>query len=250
MAKGTSGNIAIIGKGHMGTALLQGLIKSGISRSRIFVSDTVQNNARAVRNARVIFIAVKPGVVGGVLRALAPHLGRKLVVSLAAGIAMRSMKRQLKNSEVARIMPNIPVAYGEGVVGIYARGVSAKHGHKLRALLKGLGLLIEVKNEHELDALTLLSGCGPAIVATFLSIYERRARALGISDTALALQVFKGTLAHLDSSGMSAAELSKSVATKGGVTEAILKQLKKEGFEQSFERAVERGKKKLRTMRA
>ena len=251
MAKVTSDKkkrIAIIGGGHMGSALARGFARAGISRSRIFVSDRARDNARVVRRADAIFIAVKPSVVRDVLAEIGPYVRDKLVVSAAAGVRMSTLKKALRKSTVARIMPNILVAYGEGVVGLYTEDANARN--YLKKLLSRLGLVVDVRREKDLDALTLVAGCGPAIVASFVDMLAERARALDIKGSeALARQIFKGTLTHLERSGLSARELVSAVTTKGGVTEAILKYLRRDGFEKSFAGALRSGHERIKRIR-
>lgn len=253
MAKDTSENrrIAVIGMGHMGTALLKGLVNGGISRSRILVSDSSKHNAQIVRRAGVVFIAVKPAMVHTVLADIKAVADGKVVVSLAAGVTISAMRKILgKGVTAARIMPNIPVAYGEGVIGLYAPTMSSANKRQLKNILAGLGLIVDVKKERNLDALTLIAGCGPGIVSFFVAMVGKRARALGLRDAdAIALQTFGGTLAQLKKSRTSATRLIEAVATEGGVTEAILKELERNGLERTFARAIKIGHAKIKKTR-
>lgn len=237
--------------GHMGSALVRGL--RAHTRARLIVSDSSRENARAAKKADILFIAVKPSVVRTVLTDIKMFTEGKLVVSLAAGVNISAMKKVLGRASLARIMPNIPVAYGEGVVGFYPGTISARDKNALQKILSGLGLVLQVKKERDLDAITLIAGCGPGIVSFLIAMLARRAKKLGIAAEnadALAVQTFKGTLAYLEKSGSSAPDLVKSVATKGGVTEAILKEFARGGFEKTFARAIATGYKKIKNIRS
>ena len=124
MAKDTFARkrITVIGGGHMGSALAQGLVNAGVPRSRITVSDNSRGNLAAAKSADWIFLAVKPSVVVSVLADITGTLEGKTIISLAAGVSVKAMKKRLHgvNCSIARIMPNIPVAYGEGVIGFYS----------------------------------------------------------------------------------------------------------------------------------
>lgn len=235
--------IAVIGGGHIGFALVEGLLRGGrVSASDVIVSDpafkktgtlkkfnisVTSDNRLAVVNSNIIFIAVKPGAVAHVLLELKGVLKGKLVVSLAAGVTHAQLQKYGKDSDArfARIMPNMPIACGEGVIGLFAKGISIKEKAHLSVLLETLGLCIELKNENDLDVVTAISGSGPAIASYFIEVLARSAEKLGLSKDvadAVAHKTFHGTLEYLDEYEVSPHALIKSVATKGGVTEAIL----------------------------
>ena len=243
--------IAIIGSGHMGTALLEGFVKSRIAKSRIAMSDGPKTNVRVAASADVIFLAVKPGVVNDVLSEIKQVSHGKLIVSLAAGVTIASMKKST-SAHVARMMPNIPVAVNEGAIGIFAGGLPASEKKALRALLDKLGIVIEVKKESDLDTLTLIAGCGPGIVAYLVATLAGEANKLGLTSfesEMLAFQTFKGTLAYMEKTKTPAETMMRSVATKGGVTEAILARLTKEGARKAFARAIGEGGSRLRKIK-
>lgn len=251
MAKDISDRkIAVIGAGHMGSALVKGLTHAGIRG--VAVSDSSSRNRAVAKRADVIFIAVKPSVIGAVLSDINDVVEGKTIISLAAGIGVEKLRTYLRGRRfsIARIMPNIPVAYGLGVIGIHANDANTRN--LLKKLLRGLGLLVEVKRERDLDALTLVSGCGPAIVASLVAMLGKRARALGISRGAekIALQTFLGAIHHMIRSETNVKQLMGSVATKGGVTEAILTKLRRGGFEKAFARAIKSGQSRLKRIHA
>lgn len=232
--------IAIIGAGHMGRALRDGFVRSGVARSHVLMSDSSRTNARAVRGARFVFIAVKPSIARSVITELRAELRGKTVISLAAGVPLAKLRVWAgRGVNVARIMPNIPVAIGRGVIGVYAPG----NGDSMKKLLAGLGLVVPVKNERALETLTLIGGCGPGIAAYCIGLLAEA----GGEEVAVA--VFEGAVAHLNATGLSPHALMNSVATKGGVTEAILSTLEKKKTRAVFMSALAAGRKRLKKIR-
>ncbi len=266
MATSASNTICVIGAGHMGLAIVRGLLKSGIPSRRITVATphtekaksvasrgvtAVTDNARGVTSARVVILAVKPTMVLDIVKSLGTQLKSKTIVSVAAGVQLKKIISAAPSAKaVFRIMPNLPVASGKGVIGIYG-GKSTSGAIEL--LMKRLGTVIHVKREEELDALTLVSGCGPGVVAYVISILEDEARRRGFSARdaeTIAVETFAGTIAELRDSSVSSRELMKAVATKGGVTESIIAHLEKKGTGRTFRRAYEQGMRKIKSIRA
>lgn len=251
--------IAIIGSGHIGSALAGGLARSGIQAQDITAAgpSVLQNhklkkfgvcvtrdNNNAALSARWIFLAVKPADVPAVLKEIRHNIKDKVVISLAAGVRIMALKKYASDARVARIMPNIPIAVGRGFIGYFSGSLTKKEKKELGQILSGLGTAIEVKSEREIDVITLLSGCGPGIIAFLMAMLADNARMLGLSTKtadALARQTFDGTLAYLARCNVSPKELLKSVATKGGVTEAILADFRKHGFTKNFTQAIGKG---------
>lgn len=259
--------IAIIGSGHIAFALVEGLIRSGVVMSSdIIVSnpsgagltklqkkfgvEITKDNKLAVKKSNWIFLAVKPFVIKEVLREIKEDVKEKIVFSLAAGVDMRILRRSVEvNQKLIRIMPNIAIAVNKGVIGMFANdAILNVEKREVFRFFSLVGFVIEVKQENEIDLLTLLSGCGSAIVSNFITLYSVYGRALGLSkeiSEEIVLQTFAGTIAYLKNKRLSSLQLQQSVATKGGITEAILSSLKKKNFEKSFFLAMERGRKKL-----
>jgi len=255
MAKGTSGSnkgVAVIGAGHMGSALIAGLLKNGARKEDILIGTRSSSNKKAVRGAGIVFLAVKPGIVGEVLRDIRAELQGKVVVSVAAGVTLSYLKRHAGTGvSVARIMPNLPSALGEGVVGFMRGNLNAKEARAVSKLLSRLGTLVSVKTDREIDSLTLIAGCGPGVVASLVEALGREAKRYGLKGSradAVAFQTFKGTLSYMQANRISAANLKAAVATKGGVTEAILMDLEKR-FKRDLAHALTVGAKRIRKIR-
>ncbi|HEY4473637.1 MAG TPA: pyrroline-5-carboxylate reductase [Candidatus Paceibacterota bacterium] len=258
-------NIAIIGAGHIGIALAEGLLGlKGMRASNLIVASPsvakkqelkklgltlTGNNKEAVRKADMVFLAVKPSVVEEVVMEIKDAAKDKIIVSLAAGVTVDRLRKAAgASAQIARIMPNIPIAVNQGVIGFFGGNTSAFEKASLKKILFGLGLVIEIDTESDFDALTVVSGCGPGIAAYLLDSLAKSALALGMSGekaSKVVLQTFAGTLAYLKKSGKTPAELIKEVATKGGVTEAILSALEGSGTRKSFSLALREGKTRI-----
>ena len=267
MDKFENKKIAIIGGGHMGQALVQGLINSGkISGSQLIVANPslgkiihlkkqgvkiTSDNRGAVTAAEWIFLAVKPSVIGEVLVEISGVVTNKLLISLAAVVSLDKLRGLVKHAEVIRVMPNMTISCNQGAIGFYAGEISGQNKLQVKKLLTLLGMVVEVEKEEDLDALTLLSGCGSAIVAQFMEMLTNYGLSTGFSldkSRVLALQTFKGTVRLVEDSGISAARLVQAVATKGGITETILKNLKQNGFQNRFIRAMDSGYTRIREL--
>ncbi len=259
--------IGIIGAGHMGLALVRGFLRSGVKPSALIVASpqpsklgtlkrrgvwVVSDNRQAALRARIIMVAVKPQVVASVLSEIRDDVRTQLVVSVAAGITVASIGRNLRRkTRIARIMPNMPVADGRGVIGLFTKNVPKTERNRLRGTLQRLGIVIEVAKEKELDALTLISGCGPGVVSYLLTLMAHEAQSLGLSETdatRVALATFEGTLRHLEARRISPQKLQTAVATKGGVTASMLLSLEKSSFKRDFAKAYKTGQKKIQSI--
>ncbi len=268
MVRATSGKkIAVIGGGHMGTALVKGLLRSGVVKKGDVVVSTrgaahavqktgvrvMRDNRIALKDAGIVFIAVKPHLVSAVLAEMSEAAEGMLIVSLAAGIPLDALKQALgvRRAYVARIMPNLPVAETQGVIGLFAPGLPGGERAKLRSLLENLGVVIETKREEDLDVITALSGSGPAVIAYLIEALaeagERAGLAKSVTDVA-ALYTAMGTLAHLAAMKTTPLRLMEAVATKGGVTEAILARLEKDGVRAAIADALDEGVRKIKAI--
>lgn len=257
----------IIGGGHIGCALAEGLIRSGVRGELITVSNptmvhndklrklgvkVTQNNNDAVRSAQWVFLAVKPTIIPVVLEEIKQSVQDKIIVSLAAGVPTATLRAYIGDISLARIMPNMPIAIGNGVIGFFAGNLSKKERAELSKILSKLGSVVQVKSENQLNAITLISGCGPGIVAFLITALAESAKTVGLSAkeaNLVAQQTFTGTLEYLMHNGVSAEKLMRSVATKNGVTEAILADFVKRGLTKNFVHAIAVGSKRLKKLK-
>jgi pyrroline-5-carboxylate reductase len=252
--------IGFIGAGQMARALAQGFVSAKlIPAERIVGWDPVpdagqafvkavgavlaQSNSEVAQRADVIFLAVKPQSMNGVFGELAGKIGReKLVVSIAAGITLTRICEGLKTDRVVRVMPNTPALVGRGA-SAYALGAGATSadGELAGKLLGAVGKALEV-NEKLLDAVTGLSGSGPAFVYVMIEALSDGGVKMGLPrDVAntLAAQTVLGAAEMVLSTGEHPAALKDKVASPGGTTIAGLAALEDRGLRGALIAAVE-----------
>ncbi|MBI5330505.1 MAG: pyrroline-5-carboxylate reductase [Betaproteobacteria bacterium] len=231
--------LGFIGGGNMAAALIGGLLERGGSATDITVAEplaerrawlaqtwgvAVEASAAGAAQADVVVLAVKPQVLQAVVRALPPLHPHQLLLSIAAGVRAADIARWLGgHAAVARAMPNTPALVGEGVTGLYALpGVSAAQREQATQVMQAVGTALWVAEEGQIDAVTAISGSGPAYVFLFIEALEAAARELGLAaDTArsLSLQTFYGAAALAVRDSAPPAELRARVTSKGGTTE-------------------------------
>lgn len=236
--------VAFIGAGNMAEALVRGLIESGTcARSQLCVADTLgervryfrdtygvcgaDDNAAAVAGADVVVLAVKPQGIVGVLEALRGVLSPEtLVVSIAAGIPASRIEQALGGSpRVVRIMPNTPSLVGAGAAGVAAGAHARDRDLDLAETLMSAVGIAERVAESDLDAVTALSGSGPAYVFYLVEALLGAADELELDDVVarrLAIATVEGAARLLRETGEDPAELRRRVTSKGGTTEAAL----------------------------
>ena len=245
----------MIGTGKMGQAIIGGLIASGVPRrsvtgiesspeTRAAVSKkhgirTTAQLADGLRQANVVLLAVKPQQLREVTEALADLIKpSQLVVSIAAGITLDWLEERLGRRPLMRVMPNLPATAGAGFSAIAASPqATARQRSVARALFSAVGETVEVP-ESQLDAITAVSGSGPAYVFFLMRAWQAAASELGLSPKVAEQAVRKtleGSLALLaQEPGTSPDEWIRRVASKGGTTEAALAVLEREAVEKRF----------------
>jgi len=263
-------NIAFIGGGNMASAILGGLIENGFAKNNIFVSDPSQEkltelqqqfgvntdtqNEAVIAQADVVILAVKPQVMQQVLSPLKSALLNKnpLIISVAAGISLESLGQWTDPSlAIVRCMPNTPALVQKGASGLLANAkVSDAQKQLTDEILSAVGLSVWVKSETELDAVTALSGSGPAYFFLFIEAMINAGQELGLAaDTAktLALQTALGAATMASKSELEPAQLRKNVTSPNGTTEQAilsfqnnqLEGLVKQAMEAAFNRSIE-----------
>lgn len=246
--------MAFVGGGAMATALAGGFIKTGkvanaaqISIGEPFVAqhdklkqtlgDGVRvsaDNAEAIKGADIVFLAVKPQVLEGVLKSLAPSiLPSQVVVSIAAGVTIEKIESFVASSPVIRVMPNTPAFVGEMASG-YALGSKATADHRdlVHPFLESLGVAFEVK-ESLLDAVCGLSGSGPAYVFIMIEAMADGGVRSGLPRNIalkLAAQTVFGSAKMVLELGKHPGELKDMVTSPGGTTIAAVHALEKAMF--------------------
>lgn len=250
----------------MGGAILQGVVASGVSvdggivatnRTRekadalaalpgvssIALEENPAGNTEAAAGARIILIGVKPAMVPDLLREIAPSLrDDAIVVSLAAGVTLATFTEALGDGvHTVRSMPNTPATVGRAVTGISAGPASTDDDIALvRALFEKVGAVIEVP-ESQIDALSTVSGSGPAYVFLLIEKLTEAARGMGFSDADARLmseQTFIGAAALLAASGEDPAELRRRVTSPKGTTERAIAVLQDAALDDVFAKAT------------
>ncbi len=251
--------IAFIGGGNMAAALIGGLIKRGTSPLGVYAID-INNEARE-RTAKqfgiatgaaidgklaavdAIVLAVKPQVLKSVAEALAPHLSKQTIISIAAGIRASDLSRWLNGyTQIVRTMPNTPALIGMGVTGLAALpGVSDASKALASRMLEAVGETVWFDDESMLDAVTGISGSGPAYVFYFIEAMQEAARQLGMDEAqghALAVATFTGAAQLAAQSGEPASVLRERVTSKGGTTAAALTSFDAQGVKDAIVRGA------------
>jgi pyrroline-5-carboxylate reductase len=225
----------------MATALIGGMLQQGIARTDVHVVD-VSPQARArfadmgiasheqwdgQQGADVIVFAVKPQQMKNTVLALKPHAAPSLIISIAAGVRTSDIARWLDgHTRIVRVMPNTPALIGAGVSGLFATGGVGESDRTVTETIVGAaGKYIWFKNEHALDAVTAVSGSGPAYVFYFIEALEEAAKALNLDETVartLAIETFLGASRLAEQSSDSPAALRAKVTSKGGTTQSAL----------------------------
>ncbi len=235
--------IGFIGGGNMASALISGLVKvldsamqihvvdlnpAGLAqlRERFGVSTSLQMD-ETLCALDVIVFAVKPQSMREVMTQFAPFLIQQLLLSVAAGIRASDISRWLKDyPKIARAMPNTPAMLGLGMSGLFALdGLSADERQQTTSIMQAVGKTVWVEDETMIDAVTAVSGSGPAYVFYFIEALQEAAVSLGFSPedaNTLALQTFRGAAELATTSNEPVQVLRERVTSKGGTTYAAL----------------------------
>lgn len=252
-------NILFIGGGNMAAAIIGGLIAKDWPAAAIHAVDvlpealkrleqqfgirTSGDGTAAARNADCIVLAVKPQQLRDVARGLAPVIAGKLVISIAAGIRGIDLARWLgPEARIVRAMPNTPALVSAGITGLHAMpGVSETQKHDAGRILAAVGSTFWVGKERDLDAVTAVSGSGPAYVFYFIEALEQAALELGLpAETARqsALATFAGAVKLALADSADPAILRARVTSKGGTTERAIGLMDDAAIKAAFVRAV------------
>jgi len=247
--------LGFIGGGNMAEALARGLLARRVFKpSDLIASDvdparrrklsrglkvpTTADNREVVAQARAIVLAVKPQMMDAVLAELRAAIRAdrtRLFISIAAGVPIARIERALgPRARVIRVMPNAPAMVGHGMAALVrgSKATNADAGLALR-IFKAVGDAVELDDERLLDAVTALSGSGPAYVYLFVKALADAAASEGLPPELalrMALQTIRGAEENMRRSPLSAEELIRIVASPGGTTEAALRRFAEAGF--------------------
>ncbi|MCH4245319.1 pyrroline-5-carboxylate reductase [Acinetobacter gerneri] len=250
-------NICFIGGGNMAQALIGGLINRGLPATRITVSDPVEkvrqllqekdvhvtdDNIAAIKDADVVVFAVKPQVLANVLKPLKGLFEGKLIISIVAGAEINTISNLTDTDQIVRVMPNTPALVQTGAHGLYAADAVATKDRDLASqVLSATGLTIWVNTEAQIDAVTAVSGSGPAYFFYMMESMIRAGKNLGLDEkvaTALTLQTALGAAQMAITSSNSPAELRKNVTSPNGTTQAALEVFDRAQISQNIQTAL------------
>lgn len=251
--------ITFIGGGNMASALIGGLLQQGFKTSEVCVVE-LNPDARAALSSAfdikpvpslsaeavqvdLLVLAVKPQQLKSVAEELRPLLREQLVVSIAAGVRTQDLARWLGDyARVVRAMPNTPALVRAGVTGLYALpSVSQLQRDQAQQVMAAVGSCVWLSEEGQMDAVTAVSGSGPAYVFYFMEALEAAAIELGLSaeqGRELALETFLGAAQLARSSPDSPAALRAKVTSKNGTTERAIQALEQTEVQQLIRKAV------------
>jgi pyrroline-5-carboxylate reductase len=256
--------IAFIGSGSMGSAVLDGLIAAGHPKPLISATTRTEAKAKALRDrgisalagetspdanalmagdADVIVLGVKPYQIVDVLTELKGEIGKNVVViSMAAGIKLATMAAVLdENPNLIRTMPNTPALVGKGVTGLASAASASQEAiAAAKALFEAVGSVVVIPEE-KIDALSAVSGSGPAWVYYIIEQWEKVAISEGFSEADAKLmvrQTLAGSVELLENSGEEPSELRRKVTSPGGTTERIIATLDEADLQGIFSRAL------------
>lgn len=273
MSSNSSTRITFIGGGNMARSLIGGLIQKGLSVDKIKVSEPVEvlaeglakdfsvatfsDNSEAASDSNIWVFAVKPQVMKSVCQQLSPlaQANKPLIISIAAGITSKQLDTWLGgNMPVVRIMPNTPALLGAGASGLFANpAVSPEQKQHAQDLMQATGITVWIENETLMDAVTAVSGSGPAYVFLLAEAMQAAGVAQGLStDAARALtnQTLLGAARMLSETSEPADILRQRVTSPGGTTQAAIESFEAQGFRDIVGNAIEAATQRGRTLSA
>ncbi|WAK01976.1 pyrroline-5-carboxylate reductase [Methylobacter sp. YRD-M1] len=253
--------IGFIGGGNMASSLMSGLIASGHSPQQLWVSDInkdqlaslaanlqvniAPDNETVIQEAEVVVLAVKPQVLRQVAESVAGLIQQKkpLVVSIAAGITQASLSSWLgADTAIVRCMPNTPALVLTGATGLHAnRNVTAAQRDLAENIMRSVGISLWVDDESELDAVTAVSGSGPAYYFLLMEAMEKAAVELGLDEHTARLLVQQTALGAAKialESSESPEQLRKRVTSPGGTTQRAIETFEQGGFTELVSKAM------------
>ncbi|GAA4652003.1 pyrroline-5-carboxylate reductase [Kistimonas scapharcae] len=267
----TTATLAFIGAGNMAGSIIGGLISNGYDPERIIASDPgletlqllkarfgikiAENNSDAVREADVVILAVKPQVMKPVVTELAPALqdAMPMLVSIAAGITIDSLNDWSGgNLPIIRCMPNTPALVGCGASGLYANPqVSEAQKTLAETVMNAVGISQWLDSESAIDAVTALSGSGPAYFFLLMESMINAGKQLGLppeTATALTLQTALGAARMATEGDVEAAELRRRVTSPGGTTEQAINTFEQGEFRTLVQSALDAAERRSREL--
>jgi len=251
-------NICFIGGGNMASALIGGLLNRGFAMAHIRVVEIEPDNctrlhneygvkaspdlAAEVAHSNLIVLAVKPQQLHELALQLAPLVSDQLLISIAAGMRANDLARWLGSNNIVRAMPNTPALIRSGITGLYALpAVSAAHRHDAQTIMAAVGSTLWLDSETMMDAVTAVSGSGPAYVFYFIEAMQQAALELGFDPQdahRLVLDTFIGATKLAEAGKEEVSQLRARVTSKNGTTERAILSMESNHVQQHIISAV------------
>ena len=260
-------NICFIGGGNMATALIGGLLGKGFSAAQISVVDIdaanrerlksvygvlvlEEQDQQAIERSDVVVLAVKPFQIKNVAGQLGPLLSGQIVLSIAAGIKLADLARWLSvpnsNYVLVRSMPNTPALVGAGIAGLYSfplkEMLTQRQREQIETIMSAVGSFVWIRSEEDMDAVTAVSGSGPAYFFYFIEALEQAGKELGLPEQTarkLALETALGAAKLAHESTEDPATLRARVTSRNGTTERALLSMEANHVKQHIIAAVQ-----------
>ena len=261
-------SIAFIGGGNMASALIGGLLRQGLRAAQIRVVEPLAEAREQLaaqfgllaqasagpnlRGSRLTVWAVKPQVFREAAQAVAPYVGDSTQLSVAAGIGSDSIASWLGTDQVIRAMPNTPALIGKGITALFARsGAGDEERRLVERVLAPTGELLWVAEEAMLDAVTAISGSGPAYVYYFIETMTQAGVQMGLGAKQaerLAISTFVGASSMAQSAGEAPGVLRQRVTSEGGTTHAAISSMEADGLPEILIRALQAARQRAADM--
>jgi len=261
-------SIAFIGGGNMAGAIIGGLLKAGRAPQTVLVVEPFEAQREklrtqygvaplavadaSLRDAALVVWAVKPQLFNEAAAPCRPFVDRALQLSVMAGIRSDAIVQATGSAQVVRAMPNTPALIGQGIAGLYARAdVTAAQRADVEQVLAPTGRTLWVMREQDLDAVTALSGSGPAYVFYFVEAMMAAAEEMGLSAAQgreLALATFAGATALALQGDEPPSVLRERVTSKGGTTHAAITSLEADGVRGLFIKALKAAQRRAKEL--
>jgi len=265
----TTKNIAIIGAGNMGACLLGGLMKMGYAPEKIWLADPsaerlneliqefkqpihfTSNNLEAVKTAEIILLAVKPLLIPKIAAELMAVLQKNqpLIISIAAGVTVNVIQQGLGGKiPIVRAMPNTPAMIGCGMTALFANEcVTHPQKNMAESILRAVGSVVWIEDEKLMDAVTAVSGSGPAYFFLMIEALQNAAEQLGLTPEVaklLSIETAYGAASMALESNKTVIELRKQVTSPGGTTEQAIRVFEEANIRDIFVKAIQAANKR------
>ena len=250
--------IIFIGGGNMAQAIITGLISCNVDKSNIFVADTDQDKRAEVETKfsikttkkiltlsenAIVILATKPDQIHKVCEEISSQLNNQIIISIAAGVQLSQIQKYLKGyDQIIRTMPNLVAQIQKSITAAYAHpNINDRNKLIVDYILNTFGDCIWLEDEKKLDAVTAISGSGPAYVFYFLQIIIQAGEEIGLSSSEsqkLALKMLQGSAQFAERNISDLETIILNVTSKGGTTEQALKYFKNHSFNKIIKGAI------------